>query len=184
MNIPDETQAAPGYGSLQSPVVIVGQSLCGPCMKKQEPFYGGTGEILDDALASARLTKKKVYTTNVVHCHPRENRPSLPYEIENCTPYLRQELALVRPRLVIGLGENARDVLELIYPEARRLDWPFTTPRGRTPAATSLPALLFPPHPGSFRRKRKDIREQQTQGLGEMAGERVAVGFSRRPSSG
>lgn len=46
MNIENFTQAAPGFGSLRSPVVIVGQSLCGPCMKRQEPFVGGSGTLL------------------------------------------------------------------------------------------------------------------------------------------
>ena len=47
MNIPEVTQAAPGYGSAHSPVVIVGQSLCGPCMATQIPFTGGSGRFLE-----------------------------------------------------------------------------------------------------------------------------------------
>lgn len=72
MNIPQITQAAPGYGSAQSPVMIVGQSLCGPCMATQIPFTGGSGRFLDRALDAATLTKEAVFTTNVVHCHPEE----------------------------------------------------------------------------------------------------------------
>jgi uracil-DNA glycosylase len=64
MNIRGVTQAAPGYGSLRSPVVIVGQSLCEPCMKTQIPFTGGSGRFLDDSLARAGdLSSGRTYTT-------------------------------------------------------------------------------------------------------------------------
>ena len=81
MNIPEKTQAAPGFGSVRSPVAIVGQSLCGPCMAAQEPFYGGCGDILNEAFHRAGVAKKRLFVTNVVHCHPPNNRKSLPEEI-------------------------------------------------------------------------------------------------------
>lgn len=151
MNIPGETQSSPGYGSLQSPVVVVGQSLCGPCMAKQEPFYGGSGRFLKEALRRARRTKNQIYTTNVVHCHPPGNRPSVPQEIEKCKPYLRQELAIVRPRLIVGFGDDAKDVLQTMFSGTPPLEWPLLTVRGLPPAISGRPALLFPAHPGSFR---------------------------------
>jgi uracil-DNA glycosylase family 4 len=151
MNVHDETQSSPGYGSLRSPVVVVGQSLCGPCMKKQQPFFGGSGKFLDEALKAAGLTKKQIYTTNVVHCHPPKNHKSLPEWIEKCTPYLREELEILQPRLAIGFGDDAHDVLRDIYRDSQTLTWPLTTTRGIASAEAGEPALLFPPHPGSFR---------------------------------
>ena len=151
MNIPEVTQAAPGYGSAQSPVMIVGQSLCGPCMATQIPFTGGSGRFLDRALAAAGLPKEAVFTTNVVHCHPPQNRPSLPHEIDNCRPYLHREIAIVEPRLIIALGRDARAALEQLQPDAPVLPWPFTRPR-RTPTATET-RLLFAPHPSWIARQ-------------------------------
>ncbi len=151
MNQPNETQSSPGYGSLRSPVVVVGQSLCGPCMAKQEPFYGGSGRYLNEALKRARRTKKQIYTTNVVHCHPPQNRESKDEEIQNCKPYLRQELAIVRPRLVVGFGDDAKDVLGKMFSKSPQLDWPLLTVRGLASVSPDRPALLFPRHPGSFR---------------------------------
>ena len=72
MNKPLETQSSPGYGDIESPVVVVGQSLCGPCMKEQQPFFGGSGKHLDEALDRAGHDKEDIYTTNVVHCHPKK----------------------------------------------------------------------------------------------------------------
>jgi uracil-DNA glycosylase len=152
MNIPAVTQAAPGYGSPHSPVVIVGQSLCGPCMATQIPFTGGSGRFLDRALAGAKLAKEAVFTTNVVHCHPPKNRPSLPHEIDNCRPYLDREIAIVEPRLMIGLGRDARAALEHLDPHAPVLPWPFSRPR-KPPTDTDPTRLLFAPHPSWIARQ-------------------------------
>ena len=160
LNIPRETESAPGYGSVYSPVVIVGQSLCHQCMESQIPFTGGSGRFIDDALKRARIAKDQVFITNVVHCHPhdypRDNRPSHPHEIENCTPYLHSELDIVAPRLIIGLGQDARKVLRSRYPDIEPLPWPFAIPR----KVKGSPSLLFPAHPYWIMTRPKDIREQ------------------------
>lgn len=158
MNIPEITQAAPGYGSVRSPVMIVGQSLCGPCMATQIPFTGGSGRFLDRALAGAKLTKEAVFTTNVVHCHPPDNRPSLPHEIDNCRPYLAREIDVVAPQLIICLGRDARATLELVQPTAPVLPWPFTRPP-KKPSATDTTRLLFAPHPSWIARQPRTAQD-------------------------
>jgi uracil-DNA glycosylase len=74
LNEPHVTGSAPGYGSLSSPVALVGQSLCEKCMETQVPFTGGSGRLIDDALALAGMPKNSIFITNVVHCHPPGNR--------------------------------------------------------------------------------------------------------------
>ncbi len=166
LNKKGKTQSAPGYGNVRSPIVIVGQSLCGPCMKEQQPFFGGTGKLLDQAFRNAGRDKKRdLYITNVVHCHPPRNRRSEQHEIENCASYLTEELDIVRPRLVIGLGGDARTVLAERFPEprSRRLPWPLLSVDGLTPPTADSPDLLFPTHPGAFRWKPKDERDRLTE---------------------
>ena len=182
MNIKGKTQSAPGFGSVRSPVVVVGQSLCGPCMAKQEPFYGGTGALLNRAFADAGRRKADLYITNVVHCHPPRNRPSLPSEIDNCKPYLAEELAIVKPRLIIGLGEDARGVLDMAYPEARRLDWPLVSVAGMTPPSADEPDLLFPTHPGAFRWKPTELRAELTEQFVDCLARAVRWGFELPPT--
>ena len=53
------TQAAPGYGSVRSPVVIVGQSLCEPCLETQIPFTGDSGKLLDASFAKVGIAKRE-----------------------------------------------------------------------------------------------------------------------------
>lgn len=111
LNIVGETEAAPAFGDAHALVAIIGQSLCRICMATQIPFTGGSGRLLDQAIAQAGLIKSAVFITNVLHCHPPENRPSLPEEIENCSVYLREELDIVQPDLIIGLGKDAKNWL-------------------------------------------------------------------------
>ena len=161
MNIPGVTQAAPGWGSVYSPVVLVGQSLCHDCMESQKPFTGGSGRLIWASIELAGIDKPDdVFITNVVHCHPHsepvDNRASKPHEIDNCTTYLVRELAIVKPELVIGLGVDAKKVLRAerrkAHPAAREpLPWPFRRPRR---IAATPPDLLFVPHPSALLRRR------------------------------
>jgi DNA polymerase len=80
-------------------------------MATQVPFTGGSGRLLDRAFDLAGVTKKDVFLTNVVHCHPPDNRASLIDEINNCRAFLEEELRLVVPLLVIGFGRDAADWL-------------------------------------------------------------------------
>ncbi len=150
LNVPSETEAAPGYGSPRSPVVIVGQSLCGPCMASQVPFTGGSGRLLDEAFAAAGVAKEDVFITNVVHCHPPGNRASLPSEIANCRHFLEREIEIVAPRLVIALGRDARDVV---------------VPMCRVRPAHEAPAVLAVHHPAYVRRQPLPVRTEYVNAL-------------------
>jgi DNA polymerase len=102
------TQNAPGYGNKNSKVAIIGQSLCGKlCIESQIPFTGGSGKLLDAAFEQAGLAKSDIFITNVVKCHPPNNRKSAEHEINNCSPYLDQELAWLAPSHIICLGKDA-----------------------------------------------------------------------------
>jgi len=162
MNEPGVTASAPGRGSAHAPVAIVGQSLCRKCMESGIPFTGGSGIYIDRALELADRKKSELFITNVVHCHPEDDRKSRPYEIENCVHFLHEELDVVSPRLIIGLGEDAEKVLTARYPVARRLAWPFTKPRAVKPDMTYL---LFPEHPGSLRFKKTADRAYYSPSL-------------------
>ena len=166
LNEPHVTSSAPGYGSLSSPVALVGQSLCEKCMETQVPFTGGSGRLIDDALALAGMPKNSIFITNVVHCHPPGNRKSHDHEIINCCSFLHRELELVQPRLIISLGRDAERVLRFIYPRARMLTWPFVSPRDRQ--SSSAPCLLVARHPSWIKRQHDaSLEEQYVAGLTE-----------------
>lgn len=159
MNEKGKTQAAPGWGEIDSPVAIVGQSLCEQCMKPQEPFYEGSGSLLEASYALAECKKADLFITNAVHCHPPGNRESYVHEIANCSAYLYQELEIVRPRLVICLGEDAQRVLSFLYPTARKVLSPFVAPKNVR--SKTVPVLYFAKHPSYIKRKHSDTLETE-----------------------
>ncbi len=109
----EATLNAPGYGDVNSNVVIIGQSLCGdPCINSQIPFTGGCGVLLDDAFKQASVKKNQLYITNIVKCHPPGNRKSFAHEKRNCHKYLVQELTYLSPTVIICLGSDARDYFD------------------------------------------------------------------------
>lgn len=165
MNVEGKTASAPGFGDRRSPVAIVGQSLCRRCMlPPKEPFRGGSERFITAALNSR--PKSDLFVTNVVHCHPEGDRRSLDAEIDNCRKYLRRELELVAPRLVIGLGRDPRAhaVLAAIYPDVEPLEWWLGSP----PVPTSQPALVFFPHPSWVKFQPKPLREEWVRDLARV----------------
>jgi len=111
LNIPNITESAPGFGNIDSPVMFIGQSLCTACMDTQIPFTGGSGIILDTIFGRLGLMKKDIFITNLVHCHPPNNRPSKPKEIKRCRPYLDAEIMLVNPILIVGFGNDVKNAM-------------------------------------------------------------------------
>lgn len=111
MNIRKMTEAVSGWGNLNAEVMIVGQSLHGPGMVSGVPFVGGSGVYVLAALYLSRLKRRDCFWSNVVHCHPEKNRASTEEEKTNCLSFLKTEIKIIQPRLIVALGNDAKDVL-------------------------------------------------------------------------
>ena len=72
-----------------------------------KPFVGAAGKLLDTLLAHIGLDRETVFITNVLKCRPPQNRDPMPNEAESCVPYLRRQVKLVRPKVIIVLGRHA-----------------------------------------------------------------------------
>jgi DNA polymerase len=97
-------QAVPGEGSPETEVVFVGE---GPGQHEDEqgrPFVGAAGGLLTELLRSIGWRRDVVFITNVVKCRPPGNRDPEPDEIAACAPFLRRQLAVLDPALVVTLG--------------------------------------------------------------------------------
>ncbi|TFG66306.1 MAG: uracil-DNA glycosylase [Gemmatimonadales bacterium] len=75
------------------------------------PFVGRAGQLLDRLLLSVGLPREEVYICNVLKCRPPGNRNPQPDEIEQCSPFLRRQVALVKPEVVIAFGTFAAQTL-------------------------------------------------------------------------
>ena len=79
--------------------------------RQGEPFVGAAGKLLDTLLARIGLSRADVYITNVLKCRPPMNRDPMPNEVEACSPYLKQQMDLVQPKVVLILGRHALERL-------------------------------------------------------------------------
>ena len=71
------------------------------------PFVGAAGRLLTDLLTSVGMAREKVYIANILKCRPPGNRDPEPAEQEACLPYLREQTALLRPRIIVCVGRIA-----------------------------------------------------------------------------
>lgn len=98
------TNAVPGEGSPDTEVVFVGE---GPGQREDQkgvPFVGPAGGLLADLLGMVGWQREDVFITNVVKCRPPSNRDPEPDEIAACEPFLRRQLEVLDPALVVTLG--------------------------------------------------------------------------------
>jgi len=108
LNIKRCTDSCTGWGDLNAKVFFIGQSLHKPGILSDLPFIKGCGYLLDAALRLSGLLRKDVFITNVVHCHPPRNRASTTDEKENCLGFLDWEVRIVKPELIVALGNDAQ----------------------------------------------------------------------------
>jgi len=105
------TQAVPGIGPCPADVMIVGEAPGFNEDRQGEPFVGAAGKLLDTLLARIGLSRADVYITNVLKCRPPMNRDPMPNEAEACSPYLQQQLRLIKPKVLLILGRHALERL-------------------------------------------------------------------------
>jgi DNA polymerase len=101
------TNAVPGEGNPMTEVVLVGE---GPGVNEDRlgrPFVGRAGDLLVRLLASIGWQRGDVFITNIVKCRPPDNRDPEPDEVAACAPYLRRQLQVLDPALVVTLGRHS-----------------------------------------------------------------------------
>jgi len=100
-----------GDGNPDAEVVFIGEA---PGKNEDEqglPFVGAAGKFLDEMLATVKMKRSDIYITNIVKYRPPENRDPLPDEKSAFLPYLRRQLEVIKPKLVVTLGRHSMEVL-------------------------------------------------------------------------
>ena len=111
------TKVVFGVGNPTADILFVGE---GPGEQEDlsgEPFVGPAGMLLDDMLSIIDLDRTNIYIANIVKCRPPRNRDPLEEEQEACIGYLREQVALIRPKIIVCLGRIA--ATRLIRPDFR-----------------------------------------------------------------
>jgi uracil-DNA glycosylase len=106
------TQAVFGVGSPNADVMFVGEAPGFHEDQKGEPFVGAAGQLLTKLIEQKLgLQRSDVYIANCLKCRPPGNRDPLPAEIEACKPFLAKQLKLIKPKVVVALGNFAAKLL-------------------------------------------------------------------------
>ena len=94
-----------GEGNLKSPIMFIGEAPGADEDRKGRPFVGRAGKLLTKALTALELTREKdYYVCNICKCRPANNRNPFEEEAKACIPYLRNQFALVKPKIIVCLG--------------------------------------------------------------------------------
>jgi len=132
-----------GEGDPNADLVFVGEAPGFEEDKQGRPFVGKAGALLTRMIQAMGLTREQVYICNVLKCRPPENRNPLPTEVNNCSDYLRQQITLVQPKVIVTLGKFASQTLLNSEVSISRLRGKFTTYNGIELMPTFHPAYLL-----------------------------------------
>lgn len=101
------TQTVFGAGSRSAQWLIVGEAPGAEEDRQGEPFVGRAGQLLDAMLRAIGLAREQVFIANVLKCRPPGNRDPNLKEASECLPYLEQQIALLRPKILLAVGRIA-----------------------------------------------------------------------------
>jgi len=100
-----------GEGNPQTDLMFVGEGPGSNEDRLGRPFVGKAGHLLDKMLKAIDLTRDEIYITNIVKCRPPGNRNPEESEIEKCLPYLRWQVKIIKPKIIVSLGSISAKVL-------------------------------------------------------------------------
>jgi DNA polymerase len=100
-------RAVPGVGPDDADIVFIGEGPGAEEDAQGKPFVGPAGQLLTKIIESVQFRREDVFITNIVKCRPPKNRDPQPDEVAACEPYLKRQLALLHPKVIVALGRHA-----------------------------------------------------------------------------
>jgi DNA polymerase len=100
-----------GSGNPEADLMFIGEAPGAREDESGEPFVGPAGKVLSEELRKNGIAREDVFICNIVKCRPPQNRDPLPDEIAACEPYLLNQIDLIKPKLLCGLGRHAVQTL-------------------------------------------------------------------------
>jgi DNA polymerase len=98
----------PGEGNpIRPDILFVGEGPGADEDAQGRPFVGAAGQLLDKMIEATGYKREEVFIANIVKCRPPDNRVPLPEEMNACVPYLKAQIALIKPKIIVALGKTA-----------------------------------------------------------------------------
>ncbi|MBI3127870.1 MAG: uracil-DNA glycosylase [Candidatus Tectomicrobia bacterium] len=156
-----------GVGSPKAKLVFVGEAPGADEDAQGIPFVGRAGQMLTKMIENViEVPRSEVYICNILKCRPPGNRNPEPDEIASCEPYLKKQLAIIRPRLIVALGKFAAQWLLQTKTPIGKLRGKFGRYQGVPCLATYHPAYLLR-NPGDKRLVLEDLKKVKAVYFGE-----------------
>lgn len=147
------TQTVFGVGNQQADWLIIGEAPGADEDRQGEPFVGRAGQLLNAMIAALGMKREQVYIANILKCRPPDNRDPRAEEVVQCEPYLKRQITLLQPKIILAVGRIAAQ--NLLKTEDR-----IGLLRGKkfTYADTGIP-LVATYHPAYLLRSPKEKRK-------------------------
>ncbi len=114
------TQTVFGVGNTRAEWLVIGEAPGAEEDRQGEPFVGRAGQLLNAMLLAIGLPRETVFIANVLKCRPPGNRDPKPEEVSRCLPYLYNQIALLKPKIILVVGRiAAQNLLATDAPLAR-----------------------------------------------------------------
>jgi DNA polymerase len=123
------TKPVPGDGNPDAEIMFIGEAPGYWEDQRGIPFCGAAGHLLDRLLTQINLARKDVFICNILKHRPPNNRDPLPEEIKACTPFLKEQILSIEPRIIITLGRFAMNYfipgvyISRVHGEPRKITW-------------------------------------------------------------
>jgi uracil-DNA glycosylase len=159
-----------GAGDPDARLMLVGEAPGRNEDLRGEPFVGSAGQLLDGLLDGIGISRDEAYIANVLKCRPPGNRDPMEDEIDSCKGYLREQIRMIQPEVVVTLGNFATKLLVptevgITRMRGRRIDWWL--------GATLIPTF----HPAAALRGRPQVKADMEEDFSLVA---EVLGESRR----
>ena len=103
----ERTQVVNSIGNPNADLMFIGEAPGADEDEQGEPFVGRAGKLLTKIIDAMKLSREKVFIGNINRCRPPGNRQPVPDEVEQCKPFLIREISVVRPKVIVVMGNTA-----------------------------------------------------------------------------
>ena len=137
------TRTVPGQGAATPEIMFIGEAPGADEDRQGLAFVGRAGKLLTKMIEAMGYTREEVFIGNILKCRPPDNRPPLPEEMATCMPYLKAQIAVLKPKVIVALGATAVQGLLEVTTNISRLRGQWHTFEGIDFMPTFHPAYLL-----------------------------------------
>jgi len=156
------THVVSGEGHPCAQLVFIGEAPGAQEDLQGRPFVGKAGQLLDRMISAIGLKREDVFITNVVKCRPPGNRNPTPDEVQECSPFLFEQLQIIQPKIIVCLGKFAAQTLLQTHTPITQLRGKLYPFHGAQIIPTFHPAYLLR-NPSAKREVWEDLKQVAAQ---------------------